>query len=132
MLSRTDLRRNECYNKINSDGSKEYLGEYKAQVPIGDYQTLFFINDNGTHMENIKITDKINFERVGCGKTRKNYSEDTAKRFLRLTPRDELKDNSKYFTHDLDHDLDDNKLGGRKSRIKKRKNKKQSKRRKMR
>jgi len=81
-------------------------------------------------MENIKLTERNVFEKVECDKPRK-YIKGTARRYLRLTPRDDLEDNSKYFAHDLDHDLDD-KLGGRKSRIKKRKNKKQSKRRKMR
>jgi hypothetical protein len=128
MLSRTDLRKNECYNKINSDGSKEYLGEYQGQSPVGDFQSLFFLNGNKTHMENIKLTERNRFEKVECDKARK-YSKGTARRYPRLTPVNDL-NNPTYFAHNLDHDLDD-KLGGRKSRIKKRKNK-QSKRRKMR
>lgn len=111
MLSRTHLRIDECYNKIKNKGGKEYLGVYKGQKPVGDFQSLFFLNGNKFHMENIKLTDTINFEKVECDKTRKyDEGKGTARRYLYLSPRG---DDSEYFTRGMS----DDKLGGGKSRF---------------
>ena len=75
-------------------------------------------------MENIKKSDKINFERVECDKTRKmNDRKSTARRYLRLNS---VVEPPGYFTHKMD-DYDDQ-LGGGKSRSKRRSKRKRRKR----
>lgn len=127
MLSRTDLRIDECYNKIKTDGTEEYLGAYKGQRSIGNFQSLYFLNGNKTHMENINLRNKTKFEAVECDKmsiknTQNNYSnrKSTARRFLQLNPA-----TPDYFTHRMD--IGDDKLGGRSKNKKSRKNQKSRK-----